>query len=388
MKFGIIVGEKVRREGMPPTPVQISYPDGSITTVTEAKLILNGHSSSKFDAEGKQRWFKVPPNVRIFTYSRPGTHAYLNSYETTFDICSNHNINEKIVIIYEPGDKMPQVETSVIEPILNMMGQNTNPYYAICFKEPYGSFKKVELNLLPFVKEENINLSDLIFTLAENKNYFINFYLLTCQSYPSPDSKPSFSQLIGELASTNISWTCNELHKIGPENKLAEDTSPISSRVYAQQLNQIHQQIDITPPSPWGVQPPMLPPQSTWGSSWTLPPQGSYVSQKLSLGPGFSGYQGPGFSGYQGPGFSNQSGLVDKTAILNKVVEYIQANIYDLNYIPLQVFYEHLLKKLNIQDGPEIGLIVKNTIDRLNNVSFGKSNLKEIDKDINYLLKN
>ena len=75
--------------------------------------------------------------------------------------------------------------------------------------------------------------------------------------------------------------------------------------------------------------------------------------------------------------------------MLNKVVEYIQANIYDLNYAPLQLFYEHLLRNLNIQDGPEIRLIVKNTIDRLKGVSFGKSklNLKEIDKDINYLLK-
>jgi len=382
MKFGIIVGEKVRREGMPPTPVQVVYPDGSIN-VTEAKLILNGHSSSKFDAEGKQRWFTVPPNVRIFTYSRPGQHAYLNSYETTHDICANNNINEKIVLIYEPGDKMPQVETSVTEPILNMMGLDTNPYYAICFKEPYGGFKKVELNLLPFVKKGTISLSDLIFTLAENKNYFINFYLLTCQSYPSPDSKPSFSQLIGELASTNISWTCNEFHKIGPENKLAEDTSPISSRVYAQQLNKIHEQIEITPQPPWGVQPPILPPQSPWGSSWTLPPQSQVpqVQQGLSLGPGFTGYQGPGFSGYQGPGFSNQQGLVDNLS--NKVVEYIQANIYDLNYAPLQLFYEHLLRNLNIQDGPEIRLIVKNTIDK-NRVSFGKS--KEIDKDINYLL--
>ena len=391
MKFGIIVGEKVRREGMPPTPVQVVYPDFT-TTVTEAKIILNGHSLSKFDTEGKQRWFKVPPNVRIFTYSRPGKHAYLNSYETTFDICANNNINEKIVLIYEPGDKMPQVETSVTDPILNMMGQDTNPYYAICFKEPYGGFKKVELNLLPFVKEGIINLSDLIFTLAENKNYFINFYLLACQSYPSPDSKPSFSQLMGELASTNISWTSNEFHKIGPENKLAEDTSPIGLRDYAQQLNQIHQQIDITPPIPWGVQQPILQSSVPWSSSWTLPPNSPnpLTSQGTSLNPGFAGYQGPGFTGYQGPGFSGQPGLVDKMAMANKVVEYIQTNINDLSYIPPQVFYEHLLKNLNIQNGPEIGLIVKNTIDKLRGVGFGKSKLNEINKiesDIKYLLK-
>jgi hypothetical protein len=371
MKFGLIPGEQIRRLSLPQPPTQVTYPDGLTHNVIQRDIIYNGHSLSYFDVNRVQGWFKVPNNVRIFTYSIPGNVLSMSESELPIDICINNNIAKHVVLIYEPGDRMPQVETSVIEQIDSVLGsyRQMNPYYAICSKDPNRDFlnmyqPRIELKTLPFIKNDHIFFSNFVFMIARDHTKFNDIHLLTCQSYPErPGLTPGKFQLPAELAAFSI------------ESGIQD---PGYTGSYSQQLNL--KRPKLKQQNPW-----VIPPSNEFKRTRILP---TFLSSSLgntqtlsTQDPGFSGFHGISFSGFQGQGFVEQTNIFEQTSRLNTIDEYVRQNINDLNTYGARPFYNLLFEKLNLQVNKENLNDIRNAIDKYQTFNFGTS----FNKDIKYL---
>ena len=371
MNFGLIPGEQIRRLSLPPSPVQVTYPDGSTQNVIHRDIIYNGHSLSYFDVNRVQGWFKVPNNVRIFTYSIPGRVISMNESELPVDICINNNIAKHIVLIYEPGDKMPQVETSVTQQIDSVLGsyRQMNPYYAICSKDPNRDFlnmyqPKIELKTLPFIKHDDIFFSDFVFMISKDHTNFNDIHLLTCQSYPMrPGLTPGKFQLPAELAAFSIGTGLEPSRVNGPFGEFSDNLP------WGLPFEQSDERKSFYKPPKKRLKPTF--PSSSLGNTQTLGTQG----------PGFAGFQGNSFNEFQGPGFVEQTNIIDQTSRLNMIDEYVRNNINELNTYGPRAFYNLLFQKLDLHINKENLNDIRNAIDKYQTFNFGTS----FNKDIKYL---
>ena len=278
MKFGVISGEQARIYGIPQK--------------NNLTIIINAHGSSRFD-NGHQVSYTVPSNVRIFFYAVPGQSSYI-SPSFIIDICNQKDIFSEVVLIYEPGDEMPDLELSVDQQVSNVLGK-TDPYYGICKSGGVATFfnmfykgnttSQKKLNTL---SDGDINLSELVDKIVVKKK-FNDIHVIACSNYPNSQSKPGLFQLPSEMATLGINWVANVARRIGPANKPGH--LPIESRQYQYNYDSPGPDSSVYM-APFGT--PSIPSSGTTSNPGNFKESGFKDFKE----PGFKDFKGPGFSGY------------------------------------------------------------------------------------------